>query len=164
VFAGWAFHHHFLDAEHGAAFWAGSVAFDAHLMHEMHEVPLWVKLSATVAMALGLFVAWWAYIKDTTVPQRFTSTFGGLYTFFLHKWYWDELYHLIFVRPAFAIGRFFWKRGDEGTIDRFGPNGAAALVAGTSRVSGRLQSGYVYTYAFVMLIGLAGLATWAIAA
>jgi NADH-quinone oxidoreductase subunit L len=161
VFAGWAFTHFFLDEE---TFWAGSIAYDAHLMHAMHEVPLWVKLSATVAMGAGLFVAWWAYIKDTSVPQRFASTFGGLYNFFLHKWYWDELYHLIFVRPAFAIGRFFWKRGDEGTIDRFGPNGAAALVAGTSRVSGRLQSGYVYTYAFVMLIGLAGLATWAIAA
>jgi NADH-quinone oxidoreductase subunit L len=164
VFAGWAFHHAFLDAEHGAEFWAGSLAFDAHLMHEMHEVPLWVKLSATFAMLIGLAVAWWAYIKDTSVPQRFASTFRGLYAFFLHKWYWDELYNVIFVGPAFAIGRFFWKKGDEGTIDRFGPNGAAALVAGTARVSSRLQSGYVYTYAFVMLIGLAGLATWAIAA
>jgi NADH-quinone oxidoreductase subunit L len=161
VFAGWAFTHFFLDEE---AFWAGSIAYDAHLMHEMHLVPLWVKLSATVAMIVGLLVALWAYIWDISVPRRFTDTFGGLYQFLLNKWYFDELYHLIFVRPAFAIGRFFWKRGDEGTIDRFGPNGAAALVAGTSRVSARLQSGYVYTYAFVMLIGLAGLATWAIAA
>jgi NADH-quinone oxidoreductase subunit L len=161
VFAGWAFTHFFLDEE---AFWAGSIAYDAHLMHAMHEVPLWVKLSATVAMIVGLLVALWAYVWDTSVPRRFTDTFGGLYQFLLNKWYFDELYHLIFIRPAFAIGRFFWKRGDEGTIDRFGPNGAAALVAGTSRVSARLQSGYVYTYAFVMLIGLAGLATWAIAA
>jgi NADH-quinone oxidoreductase subunit L len=161
VFAGWAFTHFFLDEE---AFWGGSIAYDAHLMHEMHEVPLWVKLSATVAMIVGLLVALWAYVWDTSVPRRFAGTFSGLYQFLLNKWYFDELYHLIFVRPAFAVGRFFWKRGDEGTIDRFGPNGAAALVAGTSRVSARLQSGYVYTYAFVMLIGLAGLATWAIAA
>jgi NADH-quinone oxidoreductase subunit L len=161
VFAGWAFTHFFLDEE---AFWGGSIAYDAHLMHEMHEVPLWVKLSATVAMIVGLLVALWAYVWDTSVPRRFVGTFSGLYQFLLNKWYFDELYHLIFVRPAFAVGRFFWKRGDEGTIDRFGPNGAAALVAGTSRVSARLQSGYVYTYAFVMLIGLAGLATWAIAA
>jgi NADH-quinone oxidoreductase subunit L len=117
-----------------------------------------------VAMIVGLLVALWAYVWDTSVPRRFVGTFSGLYQFLLNKWYFDELYHLIFVRPAFAVGRFFWKRGDEGTIDRFGPNGAAALVAGTSRVSARLQSGYVYTYAFVMLIGLAGLATWAIAA
>jgi NADH-quinone oxidoreductase subunit L len=161
VFAGWAFTHFFLDEE---AFWGGSIAYDAHLMHEMHEVPLWVKLSATVAMIVGLLVALWTYVWDTSVPRRFVGTFSGLYQFLLNKWYFDELYHLIFVRPAFAVGRFFWKRGDEGTIDRFGPNGAAALVAGTSRVSARLQSGYVYTYAFVMLIGLAGLATWAIAA
>ncbi|NNM75434.1 NADH-quinone oxidoreductase subunit L [Sphingomonas sp. ID1715] len=164
VFAGWAFEHYFLNAEHGAEFWNGSLAFDTHLMHAMHEVPLWVKLSATFAMLTGLLIAWWAYIRDTSVPARFTATFRGLYDFLQHKWYWDELYNIIFVRPAFAFGRFLWKRGDEGTIDRFGPNGAAALVAGTSRVSGRLQSGYVYTYAFVMLIGLAGLATWAIAA
>jgi NADH-quinone oxidoreductase subunit L len=161
VFAGWAFTHSFLDAD---SFWAGSIAYDAHLMHAMHEVPLWVKLSATAAMLAGLLFALWAYVWDKSVPKRFTDTFGGLYAFFLHKWYWDELYHLIFVRPAFAIGRVLWKRGDEGTIDRFGPNGIAAVVAGTSRVSSRLQSGYVYTYAFVMLIGLAGLATWAIAA
>jgi NADH-quinone oxidoreductase subunit L len=161
IFAGWAFTHAFLDEE---TFWAGSIAYDAELMHKMHEVPLWVKLSATVAMLLGLVVAWWAYIKDTSVPGRFAQTFHGLYAFLLNKWYWDELYHLMFVRPAFALGRLLWKGGDEGTIDRFGPNGVAAVVAGTSRVSSRLQSGYVYTYAFVMLIGLAGLATWAIAA
>ncbi len=163
IFAGFAFHHVFLDAEHGAEFWRGSVSFDADLMHDMHEVPLWVKLSATVAMLVGLLVAWWAYIKDTSIPAKFADQFRGLYAFLLNKWYFDELYNLIFVRPAFALGRMLWKRGDEGTIDRFGPNGAAALVAGTSRVSGRLQSGYVYTYAFVMLIGLAGAATWAIA-
>jgi NADH-quinone oxidoreductase subunit L len=163
VFAGWAFQHPFLDAEGGAEFWKGSLFFDSHLMHEMHLVPTWVKLSATFAMLAGLLVAWWAYIRDKSIPARFVATFRGLYAFLLNKWYFDELYHLIFVRPAFAIGRFLWRKGDEGTIDRFGPNGAAALVAGTSRVSSRLQSGYVYTYAFVMLIGLAGAATWAIA-
>jgi NADH-quinone oxidoreductase subunit L len=163
VFAGFAFEHQFLGAEEGAAFWQNSLVFDTHLMHAMHEVPTWVKLSATFAMLGGLLLALWAYVWNTGVPARFTATFRGLYAFLLNKWYFDELYHLIFVRPSFAIGRLFWKRGDEGTIDRFGPNGMAALVAGTSRISGRLQSGYVYTYAFVMLIGLAGAATWAIA-
>ena len=163
VFAGFAFSGAFIDAEYGAAFWKGSLFFDAHLMHEMHRVPEWVKLSATAAMLLGLLVAWFAYLKDTSIPARFTATFPGLYAFLLNKWYFDQLYNILFVRPAFAIGRFFWKRGDEGTIDRFGPNGVAALVASGSRVTARLQSGYVYTYAFVMLIGLAGAATWAIA-
>ncbi|HEU4968091.1 NADH-quinone oxidoreductase subunit L [Sphingomonas sp.] len=163
LLAGFLFDEAFLSPEHGLAFWKGSLFFDEHLMHARHLVPEWAKYSATAAWIVGLLIAWYAYLKDTSVPARFTSTFRGLYAFLFNKWYFDELYNLIFVRPAFALGRFLWKRGDEGTIDRFGPNGAAALVAGTSRVSSRLQSGYVYTYAFVMLIGLAGAATWAIA-
>ncbi|GAO38956.1 NADH-quinone oxidoreductase subunit L [Sphingomonas changbaiensis NBRC 104936] len=163
LLAGFLFDEVFLSPERGMAFWKGSLFFDEHLMHARHAIPEWAKQSATIAWIIGLVIAWYAYLKDTTVPARFTSTFRGLYAFLLNKWYFDELYNLIFVRPAFALGRFLWKRGDEGTIDRFGPNGAAAVVAGTSRVSSRLQSGYVYTYAFVMLIGLAGAATWAIA-
>jgi NADH-quinone oxidoreductase subunit L len=163
VFAGFLFHAPFLDAEAGVAFWNGSIAFDTHLMHAMHEVPMWVKLSATVVMLVGLTVAWLAYIRTTDIPARFTATFPGLYAFLLNKWYFDELYDRIFVRPAFAIGRFFWKRGDVGTIDRFGPDGVSALVAGTSRISARLQSGYIYTYAMVMLLGLSAAATWMIA-
>ncbi len=162
VFAGYGFHHAFLDAEHGAEFWKGSLAFDAHLMHAMHEVPMWVKLSATVVMLAGLAIAWWAYIKDTTIPARFTATFRGLYLFLLNKWYWDELYDVLFVRPASWLGRLFWKRGDQGTIDRFGPNGLAGLVGDLSGVAARLQTGYLYSYALVMLLGLAAVATWAI--
>jgi NADH-quinone oxidoreductase subunit L len=161
IFAGFGFHHAFIDAEGGEIFWNGSVAFDAHLMHAMHEVPLLVKLSATIVMLAGLGIAYWAYIKDTTVPARFTAQFGGLYKFLLNKWYWDELYDLIFVRPAMWLGRLFWKQGDVGTIDRFGPHGAAELVQVGSRMAVRLQTGYLYSYAFVMLLGLVGLATWA---
>jgi NADH-quinone oxidoreductase subunit L len=161
VFAGFAFHHSFLDAEKGAAFWKGSIAFDTHLMHAMHDVPLLVKLSASIVMLLGLALAWWAYIKDTSIPGRFTATFRGLYAFLLNKWYWDELYDLIFVKPAFWFGRLFWKQGDQGIIDRFGPNGAAAFTLFGSRMAARLQSGFLYTYALVMLLGLAGIATWA---
>ncbi len=160
IFAGYVFHHAFLDAEQGAAFWQGSLYFDAHLMHAMHEVPLWVKLSASAVMLLGLGLAWLAYIVDTTIPGRFTATFRYLYLFLYNKWYFDQLYHLIFVRPSFWLGRFFWKAGDQGTIDRFGPNGVAAVVAETGAIARKLQSGYLYTYALVMLLGLAALATW----
>jgi NADH-quinone oxidoreductase subunit L len=162
VLAGFAFHHSFLDAEHGAEFWRGSVAFNEHLMHEMHEVPLLVKLSATIVMLIGLGVAWMAYIKDTSIPARFTAQFGGLYRFLLNKWYWDELYDFLFVRPAFALGRLFWKRGDQGLIDRFGPNGFAELVVEGNKLAARFQSGYLASYALVMLIGVAAAATWAI--
>ncbi len=161
IFAGYGFHHAFIGAEEGAAFWQGSLAFDAHLMHAMHEVPLLVKLSATIVMILGLAIAWLAYIKDTTIPARFTATFPAVYQFLLNKWYWDELYNILFVKPSLWLGCILWKKGDEGTIDRFGPHGAAEVVLQGSRLAVRFQSGYLYSYAFVMLLGLVGFATWA---
>ncbi|MDE0877936.1 MAG: NADH-quinone oxidoreductase subunit L [Sphingomonas bacterium] len=163
VAAGYVFHTFFIEPSAGEEYWKGALAFREHLMHAMHEVPTWVKLSATVAMLLGLFIAWYAYIRSPKFPTAVADQFGVLYRFLSHKWYFDELYDLIFVRPAFAIGRLLWHRGDEKTIDRFGPNGSAWVVALGSRVAGRLQSGYVYTYAFVMLIGLTAAATWVIA-
>jgi len=163
VAAGFAFQHYFISPEAGADYWHGAVWFSSHLMEAMETIPLWVKLGPTIAMLIGLYVGWYAYIRRTDVPARAASTFEVLYRFLLNKWYVDELYHFIFVRPAFAIGRFFWHRGDEKTIDRFGPNGAAWAVVGGSRITARLQSGYIYTYAFVMLIGLTAAVTWAMA-
>jgi NADH-quinone oxidoreductase subunit L len=163
VFAGFAFNKFFIQPEAGAIFWKGAVAFDEHLAHAMHEVPLWVKLSATIVMLLGLATAWVAYIWKTDIPARFTDTFRLLYRFLLNKWYFDELYEVLFVKPAFWFGRLFWKKGDEGTIDRFGPNGSAVVVKLGSVLTARLQSGYVYSYAFVMLIGLTAAVTWVIA-
>jgi len=163
VFAGFVFAGVFIHPEGGEAFWHHSLAFDPHFMERIEENPMLVKLSATFAMLAGLLIAVWAYILDKSVPARFTATFRGLYDFLLHKWYFDELYDLIFVRPAFALGHMLWKRGDQGTIDRFGPNGAAWLVGATGTIAKRMQSGYVYTYALVMLLGLAAAATWAVA-
>jgi NADH-quinone oxidoreductase subunit L len=162
VFAGIVFAPHFigLDAE---GFWKGSLHVNEHLTHASHEIPELAKLSATFAMLAGFVIALWAYVLDKSVPARFVATFGGLYKFLLNKWYFDELYDLIFIRPAFALGRLLWKKGDQGTIDRFGPNGAATLVQLGSVASRKLQSGYVYTYALVMLLGLAAAATWAMA-
>ncbi|MBB4641526.1 NADH-quinone oxidoreductase subunit L [Rhizorhapis suberifaciens] len=161
VFAGFIFHHQFVDAEHGVEFWKGSIAFDTHLMHAMHEVPLWVKLTPAAVMLIGLFIAYMAYMRPTGWPERFTSQFRVLYQFLLNKWYFDQIYDVLFVKPAFIIGRLLWKGGDEGTIDRFGPNGAAALVVAGGQVTRRMQSGYLYTYALVMLIGLSAAVTWA---
>ncbi|HEY9552669.1 NADH-quinone oxidoreductase subunit L [Allosphingosinicella sp.] len=161
VFAGFLYHGPFLEPLEGAEFWAGSLAFDANFMEELHHVPLWVKLSPGVVMLLGLLIAYYAYIRDTSLPGRFVSHMRVLYAFLLHKWYFDEIYHFLFVRPAFWFGRLFWKTGDEGTIDRFGPDGAAALIVGGNKLTARLQSGYVYTYALVMLLGVAAATTWA---
>jgi NADH-quinone oxidoreductase subunit L len=163
VAAGQVFHDAFINAEVGEAFWAGSLYFDTHLMHIMHEVPKWVKWAPAAVMALGLFLAWNSYIRNPALPAAFVTRYRDLHAFLLNKWYFDELYNLIFVRPSLWFGRLFWKGGDENVIDRFGPNGSAAAVALGSRLAVRFQSGYLYSYAFVMLLGLAALATWAMA-
>ncbi|WP_295497435.1 NADH-quinone oxidoreductase subunit L [Sphingorhabdus sp. EL138] len=161
VFAGFVFHNAFIDAEVGAAFWANSTLyFNTHLMHAMHEVPLWVKLSSTAAMLIGLTTAYVMYQLSKDAPQRLATTFAPIYRFFLNKWYFDELYNFLFVRTAFWFGRLFWKQGDIGIIDRFGPNGSAALVSFGSKLAVRMQSGYLYTYALVMLLGLVIAVSW----
>jgi NADH-quinone oxidoreductase subunit L len=160
VFAGWMFSHGFLDS---AEFWQGSIFYNDQLMHAMHEVPLWVKLSATIVMLLGLATAWYAYIRNPAFPAAVASQIGVIYRFVYNKWYFDELYHFVFVRPAFWLGRVFWRGGDVGIIDRFGPNGAAWTVAQGSRLARRVQSGYLNSYALVMLLGLVGAVTWVMA-
>ena len=160
VFAGLAFHEHFVGPEAGSGFWHGSIAFSEHLAHAMHEVPLWVTYTPLTVMLIGLAIAYRNYMVKTDAPAAFVAQFPGLHTFLVHKWYFDELYDAIFVRPAFAIGRFLWHRGDEQVIDRFGPHGAAVAVAAGNKLTARLQSGYVTSYAFVMLLGLIGATTW----
>jgi len=162
VFSGYVFHPFFVDPAAGDSYWHGAVAFHAHLSEAVEELPTLVKLAATIAMLIGLVSAWYAYIAKPGLPSAMAKQLSVLYDFLLHKWYFDELYDLIFVKPAFAIGRWFWHRGDEKTINRFGPDGSAWLVSLGSRAAGRLQTGYLYTYAFVMLIGLTAAMTWAI--
>ena len=157
VFAGIAFAPAFLTER----YWQGSIAYSEHLHEASEHIGLW-GLAPTIAMLIGLSVACWAYLRDTSVSGRMAATFRGIYIFLLRKWYFDELYDFLFVRPAFALGRFFWVRGDQGTIDRFGPDGISKLVLAGNRLAARVQSGYVYTYAMVMLLGLAGVATWAV--
>jgi NADH-quinone oxidoreductase subunit L len=163
ILAGMVFHHAFIDAHDGAQFWRGSIAFDEHLMEEIHHVPLWVKLSPAAVMILGFLIAYYAYLRRPGFPAAFVGQFGVLHRFLYQKWFFDEAYNLVFVRPAMWFGRIFWKGGDEGTIDRFGPNGAATLAKAGNLLTARLQSGYLYTYALVMLLGLAAAATWAMA-
>ena len=160
IIAGWAFSHAFLDE---AAFWGASIAYDAHLMHAIHEVPALVKYAATIAMVLGLAGAFYAYMRRPDVPARAAEQLGPIYRFVYNKWYFDEIYNFLFVRPAFALGRLFWQRGDVGLIDRFGPNGAAWVVDRGAVFARRVQSGYLTSYALIMLLGLVGAVSWALA-
>ncbi len=130
------------------------------LLEDMERVPWWVSLSPFVMMVGGLAVAYQMYVVDKSAPARLARANPLLYRFLLNKWYFDELYDFIFVRPAFWLGRTFWKGGDGYIIDGFGPNGISARVLDVTRGAVRLQSGYVYHYAFAMLIGAAAFATW----
>jgi NADH-quinone oxidoreductase subunit L len=162
AFSGLLFSGVFVSPETAPEYWRGAVAFSEHLAHAAHEAPQWVKLTPTIVMLIGLWVAWRNYIQQPGAASAFVAQFPGLHNFVANKWYFDELYDRIFVRPALWFGRLFWHGGDEGTIDRFGPHGAAYAVGVGNRVTTRLQSGYLYSYALVMLLGLIGAATWAI--
>ncbi len=143
LLAGQLFHNIFVDAERAPDFWRGTVAFSEHLAHAAHQAPLWVKLTPTVVMLIGLWIAWNNYIRTPEAPLRFVQTFPAVYRFVSNKWYFDELYDVVFVRPSLWLGRLFWKGGDEGTIDRFGPHGAAYAVGVGNRIAYRFQNGYL---------------------
>jgi NADH-quinone oxidoreductase subunit L len=162
VFAGQIFHAIFIDPERAPEYWRGSVAFSAHLAEGAEHTSLWVKWSPTIEMLIGLAIAWNNYIRRPEAPLAFVKQFPAVYNFVSNKWYFDELYDFLFVRPSLWLGRLFWKGGDEGTIDRFGPHGAAYAVGIGNRITTKFQSGYLYSYALVMLLGLIGAATWAI--
>ena len=158
-------------AGHGAvatepyqAFWNSAIAEGPHnhILHSMHEIPHWVGFAPFIAMLAGLALAYVYYIQSPGLPAATARAFRPIYLFFLNKWYIDELYDFLFVRPAFAIGRLLWKGGDgaiiDGTID-----GTASTVGWFTGKAVRFQSGYVYNYAFVMLIGVAAILTYMIA-
>lgn len=121
----------------------------------------YAKYYSAILFVLSLYSTLYVFGRVTTdLPQRTAETWDGLYAFLLNKWYFDELYNLIFVRPAFWLGRQFWKRGDEQTIDGFGPNGVSSTIGVIAAKARKLQTGYVYHYAFAMIIGLAAVVTW----
>jgi NADH-quinone oxidoreductase subunit L len=143
-------------APQGAIFMHG----ENTVIDDAHHAPVWVKVSPFVAMVLGLFVAWLFYIKDTRLPKRLAEAQPALHRFLLNKWYFDELYEAIFVRPALWMGYTFWKKGDEGSIDRVIDGVAVGIVPTFTRFLNRMQSGYLFHYAFAMVIGIVGLMFW----
>lgn len=161
LLAGFVFKEYFFGHEY-AEFWKGAIytAPGNEILEHYHHVPLWVKLSPFIAMLIGLVTAWVFYIRAPHIPKALAERHRGLYQFLLNKWYFDELYDYIFVRPARWLGRFFWKVGDGKIIDGYGPNGVAARVLDVTGRVVKMQSGYLYHYAFAMLIGVAALVTW----
>ncbi len=161
LFAGLLFYNDFF-GHHYEEFWKAALytGADNHILEMVHEIPFWAKVSPFVAMLLGLWAAWHFYIKSPDTPKRLAEQHDALYRFLLNKWYFDEIYDFLFVRPAKRLGRFLWKQGDGWLIDGFGPDGVAARVIGMTGRVVKLQTGYLYHYAFAMLIGVAALVTW----
>ncbi len=161
TFAGVLFRHWFIGTGF-EGFWKESLflAKDNTILEDMERVPWLVSFLPFLMMAAGFAVAYYMYIVNTRAPAELARANPLLYRFLLNKWYFDELYDLVFVRPAFWIGRVFWKGGDGAVIDGLGPDGVSARVLDVTRNVVRLQTGYVYHYAFAMLLGVAALATW----
>jgi NADH-quinone oxidoreductase subunit L len=159
ILAGFPFKELF--AGHGVEeFFRDSLKMNPNIIEEMHHIPQTVAFLPTAMMAIGFLISWLFYIRRPYLPVELANQHQMLYQFLLNKWYFDELYDLIFVRPAKRLGRFLWKVGDGYIIDGFGPDGVSARVLDVTRNVVRLQTGYLYHYAFAMLIGVAGLITW----
>jgi NADH-quinone oxidoreductase subunit L len=137
-----------------------AVKSTGEVLHHAHEVPLWVKLAPLVFALSGIAVSYLYYIAMPWLPAATVKTFPGIHALFYNKWYFDEIYDALLVQPALRIGRFFWKKGDGATIDGLGADNIAARAQDMAGVLMRFQSGYLYHYAFVMLVGVAALVTY----
>src|SRR5471032_2731539 len=143
-------------------FWGHAIAIHAteHILHAMHEVPEWAGTLPLVMGVAGIGLSYVYYVVRPDLPGKTAAMFRPLYTFFYNKWYFDELYEAVFVQPSLVIGRLFWKKGDGAIIDGLGPDNIAARSLNVAGVLSRFQSGFLYQYAFMMLLGVAALVTY----
>ena len=157
IFSGFLFKD-FLIGHHSMDFWKNSIFLLEKIEHL--DVPIWLLYITPIIVTLSIPLAYYLYIKNTKVLEKIKLKNKLIYEFLLNKWYFDEIYELIFVKPTKSIGSFLWKAGDEKTIDRFGPDGISKIIKAISNKAVKLQSGYIFDYAFVMLIGLSLLLTF----
>ncbi|MGJ4997405.1 NADH-quinone oxidoreductase subunit L [Bradyrhizobium sp. HKCCYLS3077] len=160
ILAGFPFKALFVDPHGVEHFFGESLKMNPHILEDMEHMPALLAELPFVMMVLGFVVSYFFYVKRPDIPEELAAQQPLLYKFLLNKWYFDELYDFIFVRPAKWLGRFLWKKGDGFVIDGFGPDGVSARVLDVTRNVVKIQTGYLYHYAFAMLIGVAGLITW----
>ncbi|MEK9726277.1 MAG: NADH-quinone oxidoreductase subunit L, partial [Rhodospirillaceae bacterium] len=160
-FAGYLAYEYFVGHK-AAEFWGDAILILDHhkALENAHHVPTWVKLAPLVVGVVGIGLAYVLYIMRTDLPAKIAATFQPVYRFLLNKWYFDELYDAVFVKPSFVLGRSFWKVVDGWVIDGLGPDGISNAVRLAARRVAALQSGYLYHYAFAMLIGVVVIITW----
>jgi NADH-quinone oxidoreductase subunit L len=161
VVAGYVGYESFV-GHHMGEFWRESILVlpQHNSIEAAHHVPFWVKVLPIIVGLVGIGVAYGLYIRNPNIPGELAARWQRLYQFLLNKWYFDELYDAIFTRPSFKIGFNFWKKGDEAMIDGLGPDNIADKTLRLAQRAGALQTGYVYHYAFAMLIGVVVLVTW----
>jgi len=159
IFAGFVFKEIFIGSN-GIEFWGNSILFLNAIQHD--HIPLWFIFVTPVIVILAIPISYYLFVENEKILKNFIEKNQLLYNFLLRKWYFDELYNFIFVEPVKKIGFLFWKKGDINTIDRYGPDGLAKLVKIISDKAVNFQSGHLYHYAFVMLVGLSILLTYLI--
>ena len=150
----------FFIGKDSTSFWQDSIFFINELSHE--HLPLWLLLITPIIVTIAIPVSYYYFINNPKILENFKSSYNKIYNFLLNKWYFDEIYEFIFVKPLKKLGDLFWKKGDEKTIDRFGPDGISKVVRYISNKAIKFQTGFIYDYAFVMLIGLSALITYLI--
>ena len=159
VFAGYFFKE-MLIGQHYLDFWKKSIFFAKEIEH-LH-LPLWLLLATPVLVVVAIPLSYYLFIKNTSILDGLKKFNAPLHNFLLNKWYFDELYNFLFVKPLKFIGFFLWKKGDQNTIDRYGPDGFSKTIKFFSNKAVKFQSGFIYDYAFVMLLGLSCLLTYLI--
>ena len=159
IFSGYLFKSTFIGHQNNE-FWQSSIFFLNEIIHD--PIPIWFLLTTPFLVLISIPISFYFYILNPKMLEDFKNTNIPLYNFLLNKWYIDELYEKVFVNPSKKIGSFFWKKGDIGIIDKFGPDGISKLIKIISNKTGRLQTGFIYDYAFVMLLGLSILLTYLI--
>ncbi|MFL2887412.1 MAG: NADH-quinone oxidoreductase subunit L [Pelagibacterales bacterium MED-G40] len=150
----------FFIGQESTNFWKNSIFFINELSHD--HIPLWLILITPIIVTIAIPISYYYFIKNPKILENFKISYNKIYDFLLNKWYFDEIYEFIFVKPLKKLGDIFWKRGDENTIDRFGPDGISKVVKYISNKAIKFQTGFIYDYAFVMLIGLSALITYLI--
>ena len=162
VFAGMFFYNNFFG--HDVAEWFSVAVYTNHdtnhVLHDAHDVANWVKVSPFVAMLLGFLVSYYFYIINPAFPKALATRNPGLYQFLLNKWYFDEVYDFLFVNPAKRLGHFLWKKLDGSVIDGTINGIAMGFIPFLTRAASKAQSGYLFHYAFAMILGVVGLITW----
>tara|TARA_B100000214_G_C23760334_1_gene531943 strand:- start:236 stop:760 length:525 start_codon:yes stop_codon:yes gene_type:complete len=157
IFAGLLFKDLFIGHEISYEFWGSSIKFLEPL--SKNHPPTWFLFLTPVLVILSIPFSFYLFVINKKIPEEIVNMNKPLYKFLLHKWYFDEFYDYVFVNPSKKIGRFFWKKVDGSVIDKFGPDGVSQIIKNFSIKAVKFQSGYIYQYAFIMLIGFSLLLT-----